>query len=267
MPGVTIKKPRVNFLLEGRRTALIVCQTISIAMTVVFPAPVASFRARRRSSGLASLLALAICSIKRLPIFPAFGATSVSQMAVSTASTWQKNGRMSLNLWWRQCWSRRTVSGVTFQSFRFGRHRHLSTWWRISLIIEVGSYCCLAVEMSVSTKSCCWCAFPLRFLGLGIGVMNFALRRISIIRCVGCPYSSSSQCLSGYSYGELRTGCSKNRLSTFNFSPVVIQWAEAFPSPPYQASIWESKFSAAQIEVADTEVVIWKQRDGFAKGC
>ena len=32
-----------------------------------------------------------------MPRFPSFGATSVSQMAVSTASTWQKNGRMSLN--------------------------------------------------------------------------------------------------------------------------------------------------------------------------
>ena len=30
--------------------------------------------------------------------FPCCGATSVSQMAVSTASTWQKNGRTSLNL-------------------------------------------------------------------------------------------------------------------------------------------------------------------------
>ena len=54
MPGVTIRKPRVNFLLFGRRTALIVCQAMSMAMTVVLPAPVASFRARRKSSGLAS---------------------------------------------------------------------------------------------------------------------------------------------------------------------------------------------------------------------
>ena len=43
-----------------------VCQAISIAMTVVLPAPVASFSARRISSGLASLLALARCSRKRL---------------------------------------------------------------------------------------------------------------------------------------------------------------------------------------------------------
>lgn len=96
--GATIRKPRVNFLLCGRRTALTVCQAISMAMTMVLPAPVASFSARRMSSGLASLLALARCSRTFLPVFPACGATSVSQMAVSTASIWQKNGRMSLNV-------------------------------------------------------------------------------------------------------------------------------------------------------------------------
>ncbi len=44
-----------------------VCQAMIIAMTVVLPAPVASFRARRISSGLASLLASARCSRNRLP--------------------------------------------------------------------------------------------------------------------------------------------------------------------------------------------------------
>ncbi len=57
MPGVTIRKPRLKRLLPGERTALTVCQAISIAMTVVLPLPVAIFRARRSSSGLASLLA------------------------------------------------------------------------------------------------------------------------------------------------------------------------------------------------------------------
>ena len=118
----------MNLLLPGWRTALMVCQAMSIAMTVVLPAPVASFSARRISSGLASLLALARCSRNRLPVLPTWGATSVSQIAVSTASTWQKNGRTSLNLWCRQCWSRRSVSGVTSQSFGFGKLRHWSTW-------------------------------------------------------------------------------------------------------------------------------------------
>src|SRR5262247_1822034 len=85
-PGATIRKPRVNVLLLGRRTALMVCQASSMAMTVVLPAPVASFSANRMNSGLASWLALAKCSRKALPL-PVFGATSVSQMAVSTAST------------------------------------------------------------------------------------------------------------------------------------------------------------------------------------
>ena len=40
---------------------------MSIAMTVVLPAPVASFSASRISSGLASLLAPARCSSSRLP--------------------------------------------------------------------------------------------------------------------------------------------------------------------------------------------------------
>ena len=58
MPGATIRKPRENCLLAGRRTAFTVCQAISMAITVVLPAPVASFRAMRNSSGLAFALAL-----------------------------------------------------------------------------------------------------------------------------------------------------------------------------------------------------------------
>ncbi len=64
-PGVTTRKPRVNCVLPGRRTALMVCQAMIIAMTVVLPAPVASFKARRISSGFASWLALARCSRNR----------------------------------------------------------------------------------------------------------------------------------------------------------------------------------------------------------
>src|SRR5690554_4576375 len=54
-----------------------------------------------------------------------------------------------------------------------------------------------------SSKMNCFCArVPRCFLGLGIGVINFAGRRPSMIRPVGCPCSSSSQCRDGYSYGE-----------------------------------------------------------------
>ena len=40
-PGAQIRKPRVKYLLPWRRSALIVCQAMSMAMTVVLPAPVA----------------------------------------------------------------------------------------------------------------------------------------------------------------------------------------------------------------------------------
>lgn len=86
----------MKILLFGRRLQLMVCQAISIAVTVVLPAPVASFRARRASPGLASLLAFARCSRNFAPRLPICGATSVSQIMVSAASTWQNNGRTVL---------------------------------------------------------------------------------------------------------------------------------------------------------------------------
>ena len=52
-PGVTTRKPRVKFRLVGRLTALTVCQAMSIAITVVLPAPVASLSASRARSGFA----------------------------------------------------------------------------------------------------------------------------------------------------------------------------------------------------------------------
>ena len=56
-------------------------------------------------------------------------------------------------------------------------------------MIEVGSYCCSSVESplpSSKTMSSCLAA-PFRFFGFGIGVMNSARRRRSMIRCVGWP--------------------------------------------------------------------------------
>ena len=136
-PGETTRKPREN-LLCGRRTALIVCQAISIAMTVVLPLPVASLSARRASSGLASRLAFARCSMNCLPAFK-LGATSVSQIAVSAASTWQKKGRWLVKSWVRQCCRRRAVAGVTCQWLEFGRARQAAASWRSRLMIDVGS--------------------------------------------------------------------------------------------------------------------------------
>jgi len=76
-------------LLAGRRVALIVCHAIIIAITVVLPSTVASFSATRNNSGLASRFADTKWSSSRFPFFE-LGATSVSQIAVSTASTWPK---------------------------------------------------------------------------------------------------------------------------------------------------------------------------------
>ena len=61
-PGVTTRNPRVKRGLEGRRTALIVCQAITSAITVVFPAPVASFSAIRFSPACGSGVAPAFAS-------------------------------------------------------------------------------------------------------------------------------------------------------------------------------------------------------------
>jgi hypothetical protein len=55
-------------------------------MTVVLPAPVASFSAIRNSSGFASLLAPRKCVQILAPEAARSEATSASQIAVSTAS-------------------------------------------------------------------------------------------------------------------------------------------------------------------------------------
>ena len=186
----------MNLGLPGRRTALIVCHAMSIAMTVVLPVPVASFRATRSRPGFDWSFACLRCSVNLLPSLPRCGATSVSQMMVSAASTWQKNGREPLNSWCRQCCNSRAVSGVTCHWFGFGRLRHRSTRWRSSLMIEVGSYCCCSVERPWSAwKARSRWPWPrLRFFGLGTGVMNSARRRLGISSLVGWPSPSSSQC-------------------------------------------------------------------------
>ena len=77
----------MNRRLFGWRTALMVCQAISIAITVVLPAPVASLTARRARPGFASSLAACRRCTNCRPSRPGPGATSVSQITVSTAST------------------------------------------------------------------------------------------------------------------------------------------------------------------------------------
>ena len=48
-----------------------------------------------------------------------------------------------------------------------------------------------------------------RYASYGVNSTPLALRRFSMIFCVGCPVSSSSQWRRGYSYGEFRIGRSK----------------------------------------------------------
>jgi hypothetical protein len=157
-----------------------------MAITVVFPAPVASLRASRPSPGLASWLARARWSRKPWPAF-SFGATSVSQITVSTASTWQKNGRTPANSWWRQCWRSRAVSGVTPQWPGWRTARHWSTRRRRALMSGVGSYSWAAVERPTSagigSRACPGRRFSFR--GRGTGVTNWAGRRASTSRPVG----------------------------------------------------------------------------------
>lgn len=56
-PLLEMRNPRVKRLLVLRRTQLMVCHAISIAITVVLPAPVASLQASRERPGLAASLA------------------------------------------------------------------------------------------------------------------------------------------------------------------------------------------------------------------
>ena len=173
----------------GRRLSMAfsVCQAISIAMTVVLPEPVAIFNAQRSSPGLASSLAFRRRSRMFLPVCPMCGATSVSQMIVSSASTWQKKGRSLSKLSDRQCSSSWRVVYVTPQSLGLGSLRHSSTCRRTSLMPEVVSYCCFSCASCSGfsmTKPDCAAALP-TWRGGGTGVMKLESRRDSITVCVG----------------------------------------------------------------------------------
>ena len=197
MPGATTRKPREKLLLLGWRTAFTVCHAMSMAMTVVLPAPVASLSARRISSGFAWAFAPSRCAANFAARAPSLGATSASQIAVSTASTWQKKGRTLLkSRSRRQCCNNRAVSGDTSHCSGLGRARHASTKPRTSLMIGVGLYSCSSEE-SPSPAPRTICVWPRsaarRFFGLGTGVIRSERRRPSTTRVVGCPSVSSSQ--------------------------------------------------------------------------
>jgi hypothetical protein len=135
---VTTGKPRLNRLLDVL-SLFAVRHAMSMAITVVFPLPVAIFRAMRRQPGLDCSFAMSnrcLMWAKRRTR----RATSASQIAVSTASTWQKKGRTPAYSWRRQRLSRRWLVGVTPQSEGLGIARQFSTFPRISLTKSLTSY-------------------------------------------------------------------------------------------------------------------------------
>lgn len=88
IPGVMMRNPREKMLDIGERTAFTVCHAINIAMTVVLPEPVAIFRARRNSSGFASLFAASSC-FQMCAYCCRRRATSVSQMTHGMETRWR----------------------------------------------------------------------------------------------------------------------------------------------------------------------------------
>ena len=179
-----------------------VCQAMSIAMTVVLPAPVASFSASRISSGLASALALARCSRNLFPASTLRRDLGQPDRRLDSLDL-AEEGPDALKLWCRQCWRSRAVSGSPASRWDWAGSATRSTWLA-KLVDDRGRVVLLLLPSKApcprrNTKSSPGSADSLRFRGFGIGVMNRAGRRVSMICCVGWPSPSSSQCRAGYS--------------------------------------------------------------------
>ena len=194
-PGATTRKPRVNLLLPGRRTALIVCQAMIIAMTVVLPAPVASFSARRISSGLASLLALARCSRKPL--------AGLAQLRRDLGQPDGGFDRFDLAEE-RADVAELVMPPVLEQARGFGRDLPVVRIRPAAPLVDVVAELVDDRE-SGRTAAPRWRALclrrrraaagppvPLRFLGLGIGVMNSARSRPCVLLSISPKRTSRS---------------------------------------------------------------------------
>lgn len=103
--------------------------------------------------------------------------------------------------------------GVTFHCAGLGSRRHVSSSCRKSLTIGDGLYSVASLESSSSNERLP-CALADFAEAPGNAVHNADDLRDSIIRFVGCPSSSSSQCRPGYSYGELSIGLSKKLIGS-----------------------------------------------------
>lgn len=130
-------------------------------------------------------------------------------MIVSTASTWQKNGRTPLNSWER----------VLKQPGGLGRHPPLIRARYVTplvdgsteLVDDPGRVVLLLVARDplALVKDQRSLRGLARLAWLGDRRDEDTGRRVSKTCCVGWPVSSSSQYRDGYRYGELRIGCSK----------------------------------------------------------
>ena len=96
MPGVTIRKPRLNSLAARVAHGVDRLPGDQHRHDGRLAGAGGHLHGEPHSSGLACSLAPWMCSQNFSVRLPSFGATSVSQMIVSTASTWQKKGRTIL---------------------------------------------------------------------------------------------------------------------------------------------------------------------------
>ena len=153
-----MRKPRVKFLLPERRTALMVCHAMSMAMTVVLPAPVASLSARRISSGLASLLTSFEVLQDALAGFDDGAHLGQPDRRLDGFDLTEEGAHAAELVMppvlQQACCFRRDLPVVGAAELR-----HVPTCPRISLMREVGSYCCSFVERPLpSSKTISSCA-------------------------------------------------------------------------------------------------------------
>ena len=96
-PGVTTRKPRVNFLLLGPAHGIDRLPGDQHGHDGGLAGAGGQLQRQPHQLRIGVVVGIGQMFEKALAGLADLGATSVSQMAVSTASTWQKNGRMPLN--------------------------------------------------------------------------------------------------------------------------------------------------------------------------
>ena len=165
---------------------LTACQTISIAITIVLPAPVAIFSAIRGMPSFHSALARrSLSSTSRHSSEFSWGPASCSQIAVSTASRCAKNGRGSASPEFQKSSNRRVRWPAPGQPAA----RQAATSRRIWLIVPNGSRASAGLSAP------------------GIASRSELGRRPSRSASVAMLSAPSAQCRVGSACGGLRIGC------------------------------------------------------------